>query len=303
MPLPAENSFVFYGVMLVIVLIFMAIIYFLSEYQLRLFQRRIKKALRPVFPDVSANGRSIYFQFHSQNHEFKGQIDFSVSNRYSHGSVIFHFQLLNTAQSDFYRVENNSIFELLVRERGLFDGNSNDLADFKKLLSISASNQTLKQCLASENVLFSDVQELYLAAGGPQILLRLHQNGMRMSCNRYVGNPDTVKRMVESAVKACEQAINAAARAGIDFTAPKVQDDPWHPRPFSLESRSEESFYDSLDDSSNHSPEDIFEGTAAEPASGALAVQPREKLPPPPPRRKENQSEKAREEDESMLFF
>jgi hypothetical protein len=43
--------------------------------------------------------------------------------------------------------------------------------------------------------------------------------------------------------------------------------------------------------------------SAHEPASGALAVQTREKMPPPPPRRKENQSEKAREEDESMLFF
>lgn len=244
---------------------------YVSDYLFKRYKRRMTEALQPVFPDVNINDdHSIYFQAHTPSHKFRVDIDFSMPSKYSYGYTTFYFRRLNTSK----KVEdlcNNIIFEVLFRDRDVFEAKTKDPAVLKKRLKIKADDPILKQNLPNADALLSELGEIYLAAGSPETWLRLEQNSLTIFCGSYIGNPDTVKNVAQSAIKACEQAVKTAARVGIDFTAPSfVQDSRQTKR--SLESCSEASLYDSLEDLPGDDSQNIFEDSPVSESSAGSAA-------------------------------
>ena len=275
------TALIFFGVIIVP----FGIYFYIAERKSKSYQQSVTEALQPLFPGVTVDEHNICFQCPG----FKVKIEFYWPAKNSSGRMEFHFQRADASVIDLDRADRNRIFEIRIPRKELLDPEYKNLDELKKDLKIRADDPVLKQNLANEDALLNNLWDIYAAAKSRETSLRLHQNGARIYCWAFVEDADSVKNVIQAAIKACNLAISAASKVGIDYTAPMYDD---------IESDS------LLDESPNSSAASDSANEANEldgSVSGTLAVNESEKA--LPPSHADSQRERERQESESHLFF
>ena len=319
------------GSSIIIVIAFFALGFIIEKIKTDILNNRMLKVLPPIVLDVHINEfQNVAFQIHG----FYAEIHFGKGGKYSAGSTEIdisfpHNKISAVDNAGRPRPKKRQIFELFLNEKGFFGEEYRSLADIKKRLRIKADSLPLQKSLQYEDGLLSALRDIYLAADSVDTKLELNTNGIKIRCSDYIIDGSSVQRIAKGAVKACEEALKAAARAGVQLVVEnpfqRAASEPVLPRCSASDASSDEALYDSLDGFSEDggwakaSPvkhksiveedmpprEDAMrELDALEPhynelSSGpeeALTVSSENKLP-------QAQDERSREEDVSRLFF
>ena len=232
----------------IICFIFMFISIYISVFR---DGQRVIEALRPLFPDVSCKFGRLFFQllgFRSQLNLPRGKLD----------GMTLYVSFSGESKPSQSLSRRDRIFEVTFIPRGLLDKAPENLADGKKYLEIKSHDAVLKKNLASDDGLLDALYELYRKWNGVSLVsVCLNKNGIEVCCgiSPYTVDKNNITELMDHCVKACEQALKAAAREGIQLNAPNPFQDfqgaPGISHNPELEARSDEALYNSLDGSSN----------------------------------------------------
>ena len=294
----------------------------------------VLRRIREVYPDADMDMDGVRFTHKG----FKALLEWDHGGKYRRGSTTLRLKIPSHLIGEL----SAAIFRMDIAEKG----HSSHLAlpeEIQRRCRIGRNAPAMMQALVRDKDFLAAVDGLRLGYG---LEASLGQRYFRMLLpgTALTDDAEDMAAFVINTAAIFDRVIAAAAAIN-----PRILSMPPISENYSIKPDefikicSDESLYDSLDDSFEDSPknaagdiDDIFEenspvndAPAADDAvdnvdnhdneldgleplqlesadsveSAPLAIQPREKLPPPPPRRINNDREKEREEDESMLFF
>ena len=226
------------------------VILFMTKYMLIFIDnQRMRDALLHLFPDIRCKFDGFFFRlfgFRSQLTLHRGRL----------GSMTLYVSFSGKPNPSQSLSRKDRIFEATFRPGELVGKAPVHLFDGKKYMEIETDSPALEKNLANDDGLWGVLYKSYLNLGFVSSVC-LNKNGIEVRCflGARIVDKNNITAFADHCVKACEQALKAAAREGIQLNAPNPFQDfqgaPGISHNPELEARSDEALYNSLDGSSN----------------------------------------------------